>query len=221
MDHRQHCRGHAAGTTRVTARIVVLASGNGSNLQALLDASRDGSLDAEVVGVISNNPNAFAHTRAEQAGVPTATLELNSDETREDYDIRLASLVATFEPDFVVLAGWIRLLSMAFLAHYPRQVINLHPALPGEFPGTHAIDRALQAHQRMGLERTGVMVHFVPDAGIDNGPVIATVEVPIEMNESLASLEARVHAAEHTLLVQALQQLIHPPNETDGVPARK
>jgi phosphoribosylglycinamide formyltransferase-1 len=195
----------------VTARLVVLASGNGSNLQALLDASQTGSLDAQVVAVVTNNPEAYALVRAAEAGVPTLTLTLGALEQRTDYDARLASNVATFEPDYVVLAGWMRVLSMSFLARYPRQVINLHPALPGEFPGTHAIERALQAHQRLGLARTGVMVHLVPDEGIDDGPVLATVEVPIELNESLESLSARVHKAEHELLVHALRQLIHPP----------
>lgn len=195
----------------MTARIVVLASGNGSNLQAILDASRDRTLDARVVALMSNNADAYAHTRAAAADVPSITIARIANETREQYDTRLADCVAEFAPDFIVLAGWMRLLSMAFLARYPHQVINLHPALPGEFPGTHAIEHALEAHQRLGLERTGVMVHFVPDEGVDDGPVIATIEVPIELNESLASLEARVHAAEHALLVDALRQLIGSP----------
>ncbi len=200
----------------MTTRIVVLASGNGSNLQALLDACSDGSLNAEVVGVVSNKADAYAHTRAQLAGVPSLTVAVAAAETREQYDARLATTVTTFEPDYVVLAGWMRLLSIAFLTHYPQRVINLHPALPGEFPGTHAIERALQAHQRLGLDRTGVMVHFVPDEGVDNGPVIATAEVPILLNDSLAMLEARVHAAEHVLLVQAVQHLIHPADEPTG-----
>jgi phosphoribosylglycinamide formyltransferase-1 len=194
----------------VTARIVVLASGNGSNLQAILDASRGRTLDARVVALISNNADAYAHVRAADADVPSMTMVRLTDEAREHYDTRLADCVDEFAPDFVVLAGWMRLLSMAFLARYPHRVINLHPALPGEFPGTHAIEHAFEAHQRVGLKRTGVMVHFVPDEGVDDGPVIATVEVPIELNDSLATLEARVHAAEHSLLIQALQQLVGP-----------
>jgi phosphoribosylglycinamide formyltransferase-1 len=194
----------------VKARIVVLASGDGSNLQALIDACRNGSLDAQVVCVISNNADAYAITRANQADVASLTVTRANDESRQQYDTRLAACVASFEPQFIVLAGWTRLLSMAFLAGFPQQVINLHPALPGEFPGTHAIEHALEAHQRLGLERTGVMVHYVPDEGVDDGPVIATVEVPIELNESLESLTHRVHIAEHALLVQALQQLITP-----------
>jgi folate-dependent phosphoribosylglycinamide formyltransferase PurN len=96
---------------------------------------------------------------------------------------------------------------MAFLSAFPNQVINLHPAWPGEFPGTHAIERALAEHKQSGLTRTGVMVHYVPDERVDEGDVIASVEVPITPLDSLETLEARVHAAEHTLLVHALQQL--------------
>ena len=195
----------------MTARLVVLASGNGSNLQALLDASQSGELDATIVAVASNNADAFALTRATSSGAAAMVVATEPGELRARYDARLADACAEFSPDYVMLAGWMRLLSMAFLSKFPQRVINLHPALPGEFPGTHAIERALQAHQRLGLGRTGVMVHLVPDEGVDNGPVIATVEVPIELDDTLESLEQRVHAAEHALLVQAMQQLVNAP----------
>ena len=191
----------------MTARIVVLASGNGSNLQALLDASADGRLNANIVAVVSNNAEAFAHTRAANSGVPSLSVTKLPGETREQYDTRLSEAVAAFEPRFVVLAGWMRILTMAFLSAFPNQVINLHPALPGEFPGTHAIERALAEHKQSGLARTGVMVHYVPDERVDEGDVIASIEVPITSFDSLETLEARVHAAEHALLVHALQQL--------------
>ena len=191
----------------MTLRLVVLASGGGTNLQAVLDAVADGSLDAQVVAVVSDKPNAFALTRAARAAVPAISLPLEPGETRSSYDSRLAATVQAFEPDYVVLAGWMRLLSMEFLRHFPMRVVNLHPSLPGEFPGTHAIERALQAHQRLGIARTGVMVHFVPDEGVDNGPIIATVEVPIALDETLMSLEQRVHDAEHSLLIEALRSL--------------
>ena len=197
----------------MTVRLVMLASGGGTNLQAVLDAVADGSLDAQVVAVVSDKPNALALARAARAGVPAVGLPTEAGEARSAYDRRLAAAVQPFEPDFVVLAGWMRLLSMSFLEHYPMRVVNLHPSLPGEFPGTHAIERAMQAHQRLGIARTGVMVHFVPDEGVDNGPIIATVEVPIALDETLASLEQRVHEAEHTLLVEALRSLTRPTAE--------
>ena len=189
-------------------RIVVLASGSGTNLQVVLDATTSGVLRADVVAVVSNNPGAYALTRANAGGVATVALAPRSGEERESYDARLADTVASFEPDFIVLAGWMRLLSMAFLSHFAQRVINLHPALPGEFPGTHAIERALQAAQRLSLRRTGVMVHFVPDEGVDDGPLIASAEVPIAADDTLESLSARVHEAEHELLVEALRLLL-------------
>jgi phosphoribosylglycinamide formyltransferase-1 len=202
----------------VTTRIVVLASGNGSNLQALLDASADGRLNANIVAVVSNNAEALAHTRAANSGVPSLSVTKLPDETREQYDTRLAEAVAAFQPHFVVLAGWMRILTMSFLSAFPNQVINLHPALPGEFPGTHAIERAHAEHQQSGLTRTGVMVHYVPDERVDEGDVIASVEVPIAPLDSLETLEARVHAAEHTLLVQAMQQLAQAHDRNHPAP---
>ena len=189
-------------------RIVVLASGSGTNLQVVLDATTSGVLRADVVAVVSNNAGAYALTRADAGGVATVALAPRSGEERESYDARLADTVASFEPDFIVLAGWMRLLSMAFLSRFAQRVINLHPALPGEFPGTHAIERALQAAQRLSLRRTGVMVHFVPDEGVDDGPLIASAEVPIAADDTLESLSARVHEAEHELLVEALRLLL-------------
>ena len=189
-------------------RIVVLASGSGTNLQVVLDATTSGVLRADVVAVVSNNPGAYALTRADAGSVATVALAPRSGEERESYDARLADTVASFEPDFIVLAGWMRLLSMAFLSRFAQRVINLHPALPGEFPGTHAIERALQAAQRLSLRRTGVMVHFVPDEGVDDGPLIASAEVPIAADDTLESLSARVHEAEHELLVEALRLLL-------------
>ena len=112
------------------------------------------------------------------------------------------------DPDWVVLAGWMHVLSMAFLGRFPGRVVNLHPALPGCFPGAHAIDDAWAAHERGEIDRTGVMVHLVPDEGVDDGPVLGTVEVPIRPGDDRATLEARIHAAEHELLVDTLARLV-------------
>jgi phosphoribosylglycinamide formyltransferase-1 len=129
-------------------------------------------------------------------------------ESRQEYDTRLAEYVSACFPDYVILAGWMRILSSAFLAHFPEQVINLHPALPGMFPGTHAIERAFDAYQRGDIDHTGVMVHLVPDEGVDNGPVLGTEIVSIEKNDTLESLEARIHKTEHRLLVHTLKSII-------------
>ena len=193
-------------TTR--ARLVVLISGHGSNLQALLDACASGELNAAVVAVISNRSEAFGLERARQTGIPALVLTKLKDQDRNTYDARLADLVLAYQPDWVVLAGWMRLLSMSFLSHFPNRVVNLHPALPGAFPGTEAIARAFEAYQRGEIQSTGVMTHLVPDEGVDAGPVLAQIELPITPQDTLETLSERVHQAEHQLLVQTLQQLI-------------
>lgn len=189
-------------------RLVILISGNGSNLQAILDACADKTLPAAVVAVISNKPDAYGLTRARRAGVPAIAFPQSEGESRRDYDSRLAALIVTYQPDYVILAGWMRLLTSSFLSVFPNRVINLHPALPGAFPGTHAIERAYAAWQAGDIDRSGVMVHLVPDEGVDNGPVLATQEIFFQPGESLAEFESRVHAVEHRLLVETLNHLV-------------
>ena len=194
-------------------RLVVLASGNGSNLQAIIDACEDGRLPARVVAVISDRKAAFALERARKHQI---LIEYHpwkpyreAGRTREEYDADLACKAANYQPDYIVLAGWMRLLTVAFLERYSMRVINLHPALPGTFPGTHAIERAFEAFQRGEIEHTGVMVHFVPDEGVDDGPVIAQEVVHIQAEDTVEELETRIHKVEHRLLVEALQRVIH------------
>ena len=196
----------------MSARLVVLISGNGSNLQALLDAMRMRVLDAQVVLVVSNRKDAFGLERAAKAGIPTRYHPLkpyrDAGRSRADYDAELAQIVRAAKPDYVVLAGWMHILSDAFLRHFPYRVINLHPALPGQFPGAHAIDDAFAAFGRGEIKQTGVMVHLVPDEQVDRGQVILSQEVPIYASDTLEMLSNRVHQAEHKLLVQALIRLI-------------
>lgn len=198
-------------TEKRLARLVVLISGNGSNLQALIDACEAGYLPAEVVGVISNRPEAYGVQRAERHHIPVM-IQLPRGLSRAGYDAQLSQCVAHFEPDWVILAGWMRLLSMAFLRHFPGRVINLHPALPGQFPGTHAVERAFDAAQRGEIEQTGVMVHLVPDEGVDNGPVLASQMVPILPGDSLETLVERVHMTERQLLVETIRGLVKEPS---------
>lgn len=190
------------------SRLVVLISGNGSNLQAILDACASGELPASVVCVVSNRADAYGLVRAKNAGVETIHFAKPGDESRNEYDVRLVEFVASKQPDYVVLAGWMMILTSSFLDSFPDRVINLHPALPGTFPGTHAIERAFEAYQRDEIRHTGIMVHLVPDEGVDNGPVIATEIVPINENDTLEVLEARVHQAEHILLVSTLKKIL-------------
>lgn len=188
-------------------RLVVLASGTGTNLQAILDACADGRLPAHVAAVVSNKSGSGALQRAAGAGVPFVHVAPQADEARADYDARLADIVSGFDPDWVVLAGWMRILSMSFLGWFPGMVVNLHPALPGELPGVDAIARAWRECQAGLRDHTGVMVHLVPDEGVDDGPVLATATVPIQRSDTLEALASRVHAVEHRLLVETLTTL--------------
>ncbi len=192
--------------------LAVLISGYGSNLQAILDACATGRLPARVAVVVSNRREAYGLERARRAGVPALYHPLKpytaSGRSRAEYDADLASLLQPYKPAWVVLAGWMHVLSNAFLRHFPNRVVNLHPALPGQFPGVNAIARAYEAYQRGEIEGTGVMVHLVPDEAVDAGPVVATAPVPIFPTDTLADLEARVHQTEHELLVGALLSLL-------------
>jgi formyltetrahydrofolate-dependent phosphoribosylglycinamide formyltransferase len=190
--------------------LVVLISGHGSNLQAILDACASGELPARVAAVISNKRAAYGLERARLAGVPAVYKPKPKEQDRRQYDHELAELVAGYQPNWVVLAGWMRVLSSDFLDRFPGRVVNLHPALPGVFPGTEAIARAFEAYQRGEIQHTGVMVHLVPDEGVDVGPVLAQEIVPILPEDTLETLATRVHAVEHHLLVKTLKTLCEP-----------
>jgi phosphoribosylglycinamide formyltransferase-1 len=193
------------------ARLVVLISGNGTNLQAILDACATGTLPAMVAAVISNKRDAYGLVRAARAGVPTTVLTRSEGQEREAYDAVLGGYVASYRPDYVILAGWMRILTPVFLARFPNRVVNLHPALPGAFPGTHSIERAYQAWQKGEIDHTGIMVHLVPDQGVDSGPVLATREIPFRAGEPIEVFEERLHAEEHTLLIHTLKKLLDRP----------
>jgi phosphoribosylglycinamide formyltransferase-1 len=195
-------------------RIVVLVSGSGSNLQAVLDACRGGTIAADVVGVVSNKVDAYGLVRAQEAGIDTQHLPKHADEDRNSYDTRLSSAVALLEPDWIVLAGWMRLLTMDFLGHFPGQVVNLHPALPGELAGTDAIERAWNESQAGMRTESGVMVHLVPDQGVDDGPVLASRVVPIDESGTLDTFATAIHDTEHALLVEVLAELCTAPADT-------
>jgi formyltetrahydrofolate-dependent phosphoribosylglycinamide formyltransferase len=188
-------------------KMVVFISGSGSNLQAIMDAIAQGYLKAEIVLVVSNRKDAYGLVRAEKAGIPTLYFPLkpytDAGKERRDYDADLAEKVKPYAPDLIVLAGWMHILSPVFLDQFPRQVINLHPALPNYFTGTNAIQRAFDAYQQGMLDETGCMVHYVIPQ-VDKGEVIGTVVVPIYPEDTLEDLESRMHEAEHKLLVMCI-----------------
>lgn len=184
-----------------------MVSGTGSNLQAILDACSDGRINGRVVAVVSNRADVFALQRADAAGVPAVHIGAHDGENRADYDARLTEVVAGFDPDYIVLAGWLRILTLSFLGWFPGRVINLHPAKPGELPGLHAIERAWDEALAGTRTETGVMVHLVPDEGVDDGPVLATEAVPIDTTGTIDDFEADVHRVEHRLLVGVIADL--------------
>lgn len=194
-------------------RIAILVSGFGSNLQAIIEAREAGRLPGvEIALVVSNRRNAYGLRRAVQHGIPVVYFPLapytEGGKARAEYDADLAAILKSFGVQWVVMAGWMHVLSDAFLRHFPSQVINLHPALPGTFPGTDAIERAYRAYQRGEIEHTGVMVHLVPDEGVDVGPVVVAEVIPIRPEDSLEELEADIHEVEHRVLVEAVCRLV-------------
>jgi phosphoribosylglycinamide formyltransferase-1 len=189
-------------------RLVVLISGSGSNLQAIIDAIAAGSLDAEIALVVSNRQSAYGLERADAAGIPRLYFPFkpyrDAGQPRDRYDADLADQIALHTPDLIVLAGWMHILSPAFLDRFPGQVINLHPALPGTFPGTGAIRRTYEACQRGEVAHGGCMIHYViPE--VDAGDVIVKEIVPIEPGDTLDRFEQRIHAAEHRIIVEAIR----------------
>ncbi|KAI8967519.1 phosphoribosylglycinamide formyltransferase [Mycotypha africana] len=194
--------------------IVVLISGSGSNLQALIDATQEGRLRAKIIAVISNRQKAFGLERAKKAGIPTDTFSLKKfreqGQSRIDFDVAIAKTIQErYHPALIVLAGWMHILSPEFLSFFEKQnnIINLHPALPGQFDGAHAIERAFEAFKQGKITHTGIMVHKVI-ADVDRGEVILKREIPIEQNDTLETLEERIHSYEHKLIVEAAQAFL-------------
>lgn len=184
-----------------TFRLVVLASGSGTNLQAILDTLH-GREGIEVVGVGSDKPDARALERAQAAEVETAVFPREEYAGRDARDVAMAEWIESRGADLVVLAGYMQLLSPAFVARFRDRVVNVHPALLPAFPGLDAIGQALDA----GVETTGVTVHFV-DEGVDTGPPIAQREVPVPADRDRARLEETIHAVEHELYPEAIRML--------------
>lgn len=183
-------------------KLGVLVSGNGSNLQAILDAIRQGTLPARIQLVISNQPGVRALARAEAANVPTRYIPHGDFPNREAFDEQLVQALKAADVEWIALAGFMRLLTPRFLDQFPNRVLNIHPALLPAFPGVNAIGQALRA----GVEQTGCTVHLV-DRGVDSGPILAQATVPVLPGDTEDSLAQRVHLAEHELYVETLRRL--------------
>lgn len=182
-------------------RIVVLASGSGTNLQAIVDQLH-GREGIRIVAVGSDRLGARALERARLAGIETASFPIDGYVDRPARDAAMGDWIEARKADLVVLAGYMQLLSEGFVARFRNRIVNIHPALLPEFPGLDAIGQALEA----GVERTGVTVHFV-DEGVDTGPVIVQREVPVPASRDRAALEEAIHATEHELYPEAIRMI--------------
>ena len=181
----------------------MLVSGAGTNLQALIDACRDEAYGAQVVAVGADRPGITALDRAERAGIPSFILRLSDYPSREEWDAALTRTCAGYQPDLIVLAGFMKLVGKEFLEVFGGRCLNTHPALLPSFPGTHGVRDAL-AH---GVKVTGCTV-FMVDAGTDTGPVIAQAAVPVREDDDVAALHERVKVAERALLVDTVGAML-------------
>ncbi len=191
-------------------RIVVFISGSGTNLQAIMEACKNKTLNADIVLVVSNRKAAYGLERAKQANIPTLYFPLkpytDAGKSRATYDADLVAVIKPYKPDLIVLAGFMHIFSPVFTELFPN-TINLHPALPGQFPGAHGIEDAYAAFKRGEIKESGCMVHVVTPE-LDAGPVIATRTVPFENDDTLESFSTRLHEAEHELIVEAIQKIV-------------
>lgn len=196
-------------------RVSVLVSGSGTNLQALIDQVHGPNGPIEIVQVVSSREGVAALDRAAAAGIPTAVVPLAGRERRER-DLELADVVAACSPDLVVLAGWMSILSAAFLDRFRDRVVNLHPSLLPAFPGMHAIEEALA----WGVRYTGVTVHFAEEV-VDAGPPILQEPVPVMYGDTADSLTERIREVEHRLVPEAVRLFAAGRVRRDPVDRRK
>ncbi|MGD1991185.1 MAG: phosphoribosylglycinamide formyltransferase, partial [Chromatiales bacterium] len=182
-------------------RVVVMISGNGSNLQAIIDASKNDPGLYEVVAVISNREDAYGLERADQAGISSAVIDHKAYDSRESYDHALMQIIDAFTPGLVVLAGFMRILTPEFVHHYTGRMLNIHPSLLPKYKGLNTHQRAIDAGDKVH----GCSVHFVTEE-LDDGPVLLQAEVPVLDGDTAESLAERVHVQEHIIYPEAVRR---------------
>ncbi len=192
-------------------RIGVLVSGSGSNLQSIIDKIEQGRLSAQISIVICNNPQAFALERCARHGIPTALMVHKDFPDRNDFDRKMAEILKGHGVELVVMAGFMRVLSPAFLQEFPMRVVNIHPALLPSFPGLHGQRQAFD----YGVKFSGCTVHFA-DAGVDTGPIIIQAVVPVFDDDTEDTLAARILEQEHRIYPQAIQLFAEGKLEVNG-----
>ena len=184
-------------------RIALFVSGSGTNMENILEHIRAGKIKAEAALVISDNPEAYALRRAEKFNVECAVVDRKRFSTKDAFEAEIRRHLERKKIDFVVLAGFMRILSPGFVEAHRKRIINIHPAMLPAFPGGHAIRDAWEAK----VKTTGVTVHFV-DEGVDTGPIILQREVPVAQGETLESLEQKIHAVEYELYPEAINRVL-------------
>jgi phosphoribosylglycinamide formyltransferase-1 len=187
-------------TDKAQKRLVVLVSGGGSNLQSIIDACANQSVNATISAVISNNPNAGGLERAARGNIPNIALDHRAFDSRETFDQALSELIDSFAPDLVILAGFMRILTPEFVDHYLGKMMNIHPSLLPAYPGLHTHRRAIEA----GESKAGATVHFVTPE-LDGGPAIIQAQVAISAMETEDSLAAKVLIHEHQIYPKAIE----------------
>lgn len=192
-------------------KIALFASGNGSNVQAIIDAVSQDKLQAEIVGLFCDNPTAYVIERARQANIPTLVLSPKMCESRQQWEKKIVAFLQQQQAELVVLAGFMRIVGQPLLEAYPNRIMNIHPSLLPNFPGKSGIKDAYEAN----VSQTGVTVHWV-DAGIDTGPIIQQETLAIDPSWTLDTLETHIHAIEHRLYPQTIQQVIEQLSKGDG-----
>jgi phosphoribosylglycinamide formyltransferase-1 len=191
--------------------IGVLVSGSGSNLQSLIDHIEDGTLDARIRIVISNNPRAYALERCRKHAIPATVIDHHAYVTREEFDRKAIEILESSRVELVVLAGFMRILSSVFFKAFPLRIMNIHPALLPAFPGTHVQQKAVE----YGAKFSGCTVHFV-DEGIDSGPILIQAVVPVYDDDTADTLSARILREEHRIYPQAIQYYAEGKFQIEG-----
>ena len=181
-------------------RLVILVSGGGSNLQSIIDGCENGDINANVSAVISNNPDAGGLERAAKASIPNVAIDHRAFESREAFDLALSELIDSFNPDLVILAGFMRILTPGFVDHFLGRMMNIHPSLLPAYPGLHTHRRAIEA----GDQKAGATVHFVTPE-LDGGPSIVQAQVDIESSDDEGTLALKVLAFEHKIYPEAVK----------------
>ena len=184
-------------------RLAIFVSGNGTNMQNIIERVRAGQIPAEIALVLIDNPEAYALKRAERLKVETVVVDRKRFDSKEKFEAEIERHLQRKKIDYIILAGFMRILSPAFVKAHPLRILNVHPALLPKFPGAHAIRDAWEAKAKV----TGVTIHFVTE-DVDSGPIVLQREVPVEPSDTLESLEQKVHAVEYELYPEAINLVL-------------